>query len=449
MQVNKSKNGITLITLIITVILLLMLATVSCKIITDHNIFRNTRIAKKQYSANEEAEMVKQAVNNAVVDGEGKVMEKYLTPTLDEQFGKDNWEYTFKKDGEYLVIRIKESQRKYVIDIDGDVEIIQDVILAETDMFEYSDNSTVAGLSTAGYEKIAQKVKRGSEVKIKIPKTYTDGKTLITNIKEFAFYARYEDLINKITDVEIPEGVKTIEKGAFWECTGLTNIIIPSSVEEIEDGAFEDCTNLKSIIIPDKVKNIQQMSFAGCTSLTNVTIPSGIKKIGWFAFNECTSLKDITIPNSVEEIGGSAFGKCTSLTNVTIPESVTEMGTDIFGGCTNLTKAIIKSKKIGSGTFSGCQKLTDVTIEKGVTSIGDGAFNRCGLKKIEIPQTVITVGSLVFRACSNLIEIYCPGNTSQPDGWDSMWGTDRKINGVFLNSSDENIEVYWNTEMPK
>ena len=55
----------------------------------------------------------------------------------------------------------------------------------------------------------------------------------------------------------------------------------------------------------------------------------------------------------------------------------------------------------------------------------------------------------MFKGCPNLIEIYCPGNTSQPDEWDSMWGTDENKSGVFLNSSGQNINIYWNTEMPK
>ena len=46
----------------------------------------------------------------------------------------------------------------------------------------------------------------------------------------------------------IPNSVKKIGKGAFYECTGLTSIIIPNNVTAIGESAFEGCSSLTSVI---------------------------------------------------------------------------------------------------------------------------------------------------------------------------------------------------------
>ena len=47
-----------------------------------------------------------------------------------------------------------------------------------------------------------------------------------------------------------------MNKYSFEDCTKLTNINIPDSVRSIGDFAFCGCTNLASISIPDSVTDI-------------------------------------------------------------------------------------------------------------------------------------------------------------------------------------------------
>lgn len=44
----------------------------------------------------------------------------------------------------------------------------------------------------------------------------------------------------------IPQGVKTIAKGAF-RGTKFSSVIFPESLEDIEDGAFKRCEKLKKL----------------------------------------------------------------------------------------------------------------------------------------------------------------------------------------------------------
>ncbi len=72
-------------------------------------------------------------------------------------------------------------------------------------------------------------------------------KNSVTNLGSYSFYNQ-----NKMTEIELPEGLKTIENYPFSICNNLTSIYIPSSVETILSLAFADANNLQQIQI-DKV----------------------------------------------------------------------------------------------------------------------------------------------------------------------------------------------------
>lgn len=199
--------------------------------------------------------------------------------------------------------------------------------------------------------------------------------------------------------VIIPDGVTSIVKKDFYQCTGLLGLVVPTSVTYIESGAFNNATNLtevdyagtiadwvergftefstfyerglliidgkraneitaitkndlsgvssiinlkywsnlKSVSIPNSVTSIDSSAFEGCTNLTSIELPNSVTSIGSYAFSGCSGLTSIDIPNSVTSIGSSAFAGCTGLTSIDIPNSVTEIGSNVFSGCTNLS----------------------------------------------------------------------------------------------------------------
>ena len=117
----------------------------------------------------------------------------------------------------------------------------------------------------------------GSEKNIILP----DG---ITVIGEDAF------LGNKyLTSVVVPEGVKTIENGAFWMCLSLKNIVLPSTLRKIGENAFNSCAELTSIMIPDGVVEICDNVFTNCKKLKDIYVPDSATDIGedaFYTFNE-------------------------------------------------------------------------------------------------------------------------------------------------------------------
>ena len=183
---------------------------------------------------------------------------------------------------------------------------------------------------------------------------------------------------------------------AYWN-TIVRKIVIEDGVTSIGKSAFSDCSNLTSITIPDSVTSIGNDAFYNCTSLTSITIPDSVTIIGDSAFFYCISLTNITLSNNITNIGNDAFYSCRSLTSITIPSSVTS---------------------IGNLAFYGCSSLTSITIPDSVTSIGDSAIRNCSsLTSITIPDSVTSIGYAAFYDCKNLktISLSCKSTLKKSD----------------------------------
>lgn len=107
--------------------------------------------------------------------------------------------------------------------------------------------------------------------------------TLIPNtvktIGAFSFGSSNSSGGVEVTNVRIPNSVKTIEDNAFYGNAHLEQITIPDSVTYIGAGAFGNCTSLKSAVIGNGVKRLNQSTFSSCASLESVVIGDGIEYI--------------------------------------------------------------------------------------------------------------------------------------------------------------------------
>ncbi len=122
-----------------------------------------------------------------------------------------------------------------------------------------------------------------------------------------------------ITEVIVPDGVKTIGKEAFMDCKNIVSVILPNGIESIGQSAFYRCRNLESIIIPDGVSKINDGTFAYCGSLRNIQLPDSVTAIGSKkysvdlcrgVFYDCKNLKEVVIPQNCTYICYDAFGGC-------------------------------------------------------------------------------------------------------------------------------------------
>ena len=188
-------------------------------------------------------------------------------------------------------------------------------------------------------------------------------------------------------NIDIPETlddkytVTAIGNSAFYGRYYLSNVTIPQSVKSIGREAFYGCTAMKSLTIKDAATSIGDSAFRGCNWLTTVKLGEHITTIGEAAFLDCERLDNVTIPDSVTSIGDSAFARCYQLKTISLGKNIETIGDDHFMGvidgvffyCTNLSKITIpeKVKTIERNTFIGCSNLESITLPAGLTSFDD------------------------------------------------------------------------------
>lgn len=144
-----------------------------------------------------------------------------------------------------------------------------------------------------------------------------------------------------------------IETDAPFEVYGSRGFRVPEGVKE----------NITHIIIEDGVESIQRSAFANCSSLEEIQIPESVVSIGPGAFEGCSSLEFIQLPSGLEEIRAYTFAGCTSLKEITIPENTTWIAYGAFAH-SGLTYVKILSKGldyIADDAFDGCDPLLDAT----------------------------------------------------------------------------------------
>ena len=252
------------------------------------------------------------------------------------------------------------------------------VIVAESNPHYYSENNCII-------EKSTKKLIVGCKTS-EIPGD-------VTAIGECSFCGR------ELTNIRLPNGVKTIERCAFYKCHALQRVVVPNGVSVIGDNAFFGCGALTDVFIPESVKLIDFYAFAGCVNLVKVIVAESNPH--YYSENNCiiekstkkliVGCKTSKIPSDVLSIGENAFFGCKTLRNISIPSGVETIGKDAFYGCESLENVIIPNSviNIDEHAFYGCKSLKDISIPYSVKTMGWDVFNCCdSLKNINYEGSV-------------------------------------------------------------
>ena len=159
--------------------------------------------------------------------------------------------------------------------------------LKDADGFIYSAvGNPVSSYTIIGYE--------GSATEITLPSSFKDKPVL--KVANHAFEG------TAVTSVTIPDGITTIDKGAFADCADLTAISFGAGVNSDYDGWLSGCTALSEIsvaegnakyIVEDGVLyNKEKTSLIRCstTRTGTITLSADVTKIEPGAFANCNDL---------------------------------------------------------------------------------------------------------------------------------------------------------------
>lgn len=191
-----------------------------------------------------------------------------------------------------------------------------------------------------------------------------------------------------ITEVVVQDGVKSIMESAFAGEIKLTKVTMADSVEAIGDGAFAN-TALTSFNIPAGVESFTYNTFIGSPIRTYTVSENNAH---FRSYNGAVYSKDM------KTLVLAPAGKWTSNPDYdfAIPENVTEIGAGAFASC-GLKHINIPAnvKSIGNLAFYN-NPLTSVKMG-GVQYIYDSAFLECpDIKAFHIPSTIKYVGAFAF-----------------------------------------------------
>ena len=243
--------------------------------------------------------------------------------------------------------------------------------------------------------------------------------------------------------------VTEIGDGAFAGLLRVREIDLPSSVVRIGAGAFANCIDLRRLRFPTGLKDDDPSWLIGCERLEDVVLPGAATSFSedflssflpkrvmlgakarrfaapdrWapvlreFAIDAdnpwlgtdgtCLYSRDgkkllsVVVHRSVcdvadgcEEIARKAFADDVELKSANLPDSLVQIGASAFAGSGLIRLEVPESvRSIGSRAFSRCDDLRDVELSRGLESIGDEAFAHCrSLVHLSIPATVREMG---------------------------------------------------------
>ena len=188
----------------------------------------------------------------------------------------------------------------------------------------------------------------------------------------------------------VPNGVETIEQGAFQENPGLTGVTLPAGLLHLKTRAFSGASKLQTIAIPASVQEVGGQALARCPLLTAITVDSGNQN--FTAQDGVLYTKDMktlvqypngktgttfTVPAGVETIGPSAFYD-SKLTGVTLPEGLLAIESQAFQSA-GLTAASFPAslETIASSCYYGNLELTEITFSNPGKWTMDNPFANC------------------------------------------------------------------------
>lgn len=194
---------------------------------------------------------------------------------------------------------------------------------------------------------------------------------------------------NNISKIELPKGLKVIEKQAFVK-NELADVRIPSSVIRIEAGAFGSC-EIEKVELSVCLKYV---SGFGSNKISELLFPASLDTIGVWAFSN-NSIKEVILSKNVKVIEESAFFR-NMIERIEWSELLVQIGAKAFQQ-NDLLEVILPKKVQVLGAQAFCDnKIAKLQLPKSLEYIGAACFKNNQLSMVAIPSQVTFIGEDAF-----------------------------------------------------
>ena len=143
---------------------------------------------------------------------------------------------------------------------------------------------------------------------------------------------------NPATELILPEEVEIVKSDAVNRSKNLLTIVINDNCKTIENGAFDNCTSCTSLTMGKGIEYVGEQAFRSFKSITELTLPDNLIEIGRHGFGWCQNLKVLNFNDKLEKIGNIAFYHNDALEVVDLPASVTYIDAYAFNTCDAITE---------------------------------------------------------------------------------------------------------------
>lgn len=199
-----------------------------------------------------------------------------------------------------------------------------------------------------------------------------------------------------IKEVQISEGIVTIESDSFSEFTALEKVSIPKTVKYIGSNSFYKTPWYKNIqeefcVVGDGVL------IKYCGKEDNVIIPVRVKTIDCSVFKDFKDAAKIVIPETVKYIGKQAFMNCTA--DISGGEGITYVANNAFFGSKWVEDNKDKFLVIGKGC------MVNYVIENDAVYIPNGVRQISGVDFKDLDKKITLHISKDVRKISDIEQI--------------------------------------------
>ncbi len=237
----------------------------------------------------------------------------------------------------------------------------------------------------------------------------------------------------------------------------IEKVVIENGVTRIGECSFIECANLKHVEIGHTVIAVDGMAFYNCPSLEKVVIPSSVKQLGSEVFGP-DGIEKLYFTGSESDWQSISMAKKNDYetTEIVFGYEDAELPGDAVGADYEFNKELKWSFANGVLTLSGngdmvyispqidsqpwaayYDKITTVIIEEGVTSICKNAFSAMpNLAKIEIANTVKSIGEFAFNHAEKLTEVTIPESVEFIDG--NVFGNCENLKKINVDAANKN-----------